>query len=100
MTTTIKKYYANLSHDALLLMLDDVEAAWRESQQQWNIHCEDCKKGFAHETSFNRKEVEKRTNERRMYWFLKKEADFKAYDEYSTFLNDMGFWIDFENNMK
>ena len=86
MTVTIERYYDKLSKEALQLMLQDLEAAWRESEDQWEIHCEDCKAGFEAEPEFKRAEVEVRTNDRRMYWFLKKEVDFKAYDEFSDFV--------------
>ena len=86
MTNSIERYYKNMSEKALEMIVQDLEQAMEESLQQWEGFCDDCKKGFDSYTEWEREAVEKNTHDRRQYFFLKKEIDFKAWSEMSDFL--------------
>ena len=92
MTPTLNQYYNNMSHDALLMMLEDLHEAYKESDDQWKGFCEECKAGFDSYNEWERDAVETNTNRRRQYFFMKKEVDYKNWEEFSNFLIEKGFY--------
>jgi len=90
MTPTIKQYISNLSDESIEMMLEDLHEAYISSTEQWEGFCEECKVGFDSYSEWERKDVEKGTQMRRQYFFLKKEVDYKNWDEFTNFLIEEG----------
>jgi len=90
MTPTIEMNIDNLSDDAIVMMLEDLHQAYNDSNEQWKGFCEECKAGFDSYSEWERKDVEKGTQLRRQYFFLKKEVDYKNWDEFSNYLIENG----------
>jgi hypothetical protein len=92
MTTTLDRYYHNMTIGSIKKQLDFLKEQYEEANDQWKIHCEDVKAGFKHLPEWERVGAYQGSNDRRQFWFMQKEITYDNWNKFSEMLDEKNFW--------